>query len=220
MARLIAPLLAIAAVWAAPARAESVSHWQPYITEASQRFGIPEDWIARVMRAESGGQTKRNGRPIRSRVGAMGLMQIMPGTWSGLTMRYSLGTNPDDPRFNILGGTAYLREMYDQFGYPGLFAAYNAGPRRYVAYAEGRSRLPRETIAYVASITGDTLSKPLSPSAPATASQNDVQLASATPPPTLFFSVKSQSHPGSVSPQDSSSSTLFVTLKTAPHGLE
>lgn len=159
-----------------PLRAESVASWEPYISEASQRFGIPKDWIKRVMRAESGGQTSRNGKPIRSHVGAMGLMQIMPGTWNILTARYSLGSNPDDPRFNILGGTAYLREMYDLFGYPGLFAAYNAGPGRYASYRAGKSRLPGETIAYVASITG---SRPTSPTTPAMALEEGVKVAAA-----------------------------------------
>ena len=220
MARLIQPLLAAVLLWAAPAQAESVSTWQAQISEASQQFGIPEEWIIRVMRAESGGKTKRNGKPIRSRVGAMGLMQIMPGTWAGLTVRYSLGANPDDPRANILGGTAYLREMYDQFGYPGLFAAYNAGPARYAAYRAGRSRLPRETIAYVTSVTGSTSSLPLAPSAPAVAVQNDVQLASASPPLTLFFSVKSHPNSVAVSQETSPPSTLFITLRTAHRGSE
>jgi soluble lytic murein transglycosylase-like protein len=212
MARLIGFGIAFALLWAAPANADSVSRWQPYVSEASQRFGIPEDWIVRVMRAESGGQTLRNGKPIRSRVGAIGLMQIMPATWTGLTARFALGSNPDDPRANILGGTAYLREMYDQFGYPGLFAAYNAGPGRYAAYRDGRSPLPRETVAYVASITR---SSPPTPVAPATHIQNDTQLATILPPPTLFFAVKSHPLSASNSSELSPSSTLFVSLKSA-----
>jgi soluble lytic murein transglycosylase-like protein len=154
MGRLSLIVAATALLVAAPLRAESVASWKSHISEASQRFGIPEDWIMRVMRAESGGRTTQNGKPIRSRVGAMGLMQIMPKTWAALTARYGLGSNPDDPRANILGGTAYLREMYDLFGYPGLFSAYNAGPGRYSAYRSGKSRLPSETVTYVASITG------------------------------------------------------------------
>lgn len=220
MARLIGFGLAFALLWAAPAKADSVSRWQPYISEASQRFGIPEDWIVRVMRAESGGQTVRNGRPIRSRVGAMGLMQIMPGTWAGLTARYSLGTNPDDPRSNILGGTAYLREMYDQFGYPGLFAAYNAGPARYAVYAAGRSRLPGETVAYVASITGSTSPAPSTPLKPALSTENDAQLARISLPPGLFFSIKSQPRSAPDLPKSLLPSTLFVTLRVAQRGSE
>jgi soluble lytic murein transglycosylase-like protein len=217
MARLIGVAIAFALLWAAPAKAASVARWQPYISEASLRFGIPEDWIVRVMRAESGGQTLRNGKPIRSRVGAMGLMQIMPGTWAGLTARYSLGTNPDDPRANILGGTAYLREMYAQFGYPGLFAAYNAGPARYAAYAAGRSRLPRETVTYVACVTSSTSP---APSPPTNRIQNDAQIAAVLPAPTLFFTVKSHPHSGSYLPEQSPSSMLFVNLKSAQREAE
>jgi hypothetical protein len=220
MARLIGLGVGIALLWVTPANADNVRRWQPYISEASHRFGIPEDWIVRVLRAESGGQTIRNGKPIRSRVGAMGLMQIMPKTWAGLTARYQLGSNPDDPRANILGGTAYLREMYDQFGYPGLFAAYNAGPARYAAYRGGRSRLPRGTVVYVASITGSGSPAPLSPSANIAAVDNDVQPASATPTQTLFFRVKSEPHSESGLPQVSAPSTLFVTLKTIQRGSE
>ena len=186
MARLSLVVAATALLVAAPLRAESVASWQPFIGEASQRFGIPEDWIMRVMHAESGGQTLHNGKPIRSRVGAMGLMQIMPGTWSSLTARYALGSNPDDPRSNILGGTAYLREMYELFGYPGLFAAYNAGPGRYASYRAGKSRLPSETIAYVASIAGN---RSAAKTAPAIAAEEGVQIA-AEIPPTLFFVVR------------------------------
>ena len=137
---------------ATPANAESVATWQPYISEASLRFGIPTTWIERVMRAESGGQTHRNDRPIRSSAGAMGLMQLMPATWVEMRKRLGLGHDPNKPRDNILAGTFYLRLMYDRFGYPGLFAAYNAGPKRYAEHLAGRRALPGETIGYLASV--------------------------------------------------------------------
>lgn len=138
----------------APARADPVARWQPYIAEASARFGVPADWIERVMRAESGGRTMLGGRPIVSSAGAMGLMQLMPGTWADMRSRLGLGMDPHAPRDNILAGTFYLRLMYDRFGYPGLFAAYNAGPARYAAVLEGRSRLPSETRGYLAATSG------------------------------------------------------------------
>lgn len=137
---------------AMPASAQSVATWQPYISEASLRFGIPSAWIERVMRAESGGQTRWNGQPIRSSAGAMGLMQLMPATWAEMRARLGLGSDPDGPRDNILAGTFYLRLMYDRFGYPGLFAAYNAGPKRYAEHLAGKRPLPRETIGYLASV--------------------------------------------------------------------
>jgi soluble lytic murein transglycosylase-like protein len=215
MARLILPIVAAALLCASPAQADSIARWQPYVSEASLRFGIPEDWIRRVMHAESRGQTMRQGKPIRSRVGAMGLMQIMPKTWAGLTVRYSLGSNPDDPRANILGGTAYLREMYDAFGYPGLFAAYNAGPGRYASYKAGRSRLPGETIAYVASITG---SRPQSPSAVSKPANEDAKIAAASPPPTLFFVTRTAPKSPVVDPPVASGNDLFAIQKPSAAG--
>lgn len=134
----------------------TVATWRPYIREASRRFGVPVAWIERVMQAESRGRTVQGGRPIRSSAGAIGLMQLMPGTWSDMRAKLGLGVDPDDPRDNILAGTFYLRLMYDRFGYPGLFAAYNAGPARYADYLAGRASLPRETIGYLASAAPDT----------------------------------------------------------------
>ncbi|MGJ0239940.1 lytic transglycosylase domain-containing protein [Novosphingobium fluoreni] len=159
MAALRMLALGLALFFAAPAGANSpgsdpVARWHIEIAEASARFGVPMAWIERVMRAESGGMTMLNGRPITSRAGAMGLMQLMPATWAAMRATYGLGSNPYDPRDNILAGTAYLRAMYDRFGYPGLFGAYNAGPSRYAAYLAIRRPLPGETRAYLATVTG------------------------------------------------------------------
>ena len=145
-------IAAASAFHAGPVHVEIVADWHAYIVEASSRFGMPTSWIERVMQAESGGRTMLDGRPIRSSAGAIGLMQLMPGTWADMRARLGLGTNPDDPRDNIAAGTLYLRLMYDRFGYPGLFAAYNAGPRRYADYLAGHARLPAETAAYLARV--------------------------------------------------------------------
>lgn len=160
MAALRSLALALFLALACPAQAETVADWRPFVAEASQRFGVPVAWIERVMQAESGGRTMLNGRPIVSRAGAMGLMQLMPGTWAEMRTALGLGRDPFDPRDNILAGTAYLRRMYDQFGYPGMFAAYNAGPGRYAAYLAGRQLLPGETVGYLAILTGDPIAVP------------------------------------------------------------
>lgn len=123
----------------------TVDHNAAHIAEAAQRFGVPVAWIRAVMYVESRG----NERAI-SPVGAMGLMQIMPATWSNLRVRHGLGNDPFDPHDNILAGTAYLREMYDRYGSPGFLAAYNAGPGRYEKSLAGALALPAETRAYVA----------------------------------------------------------------------
>src|SRR6185369_7536382 len=114
--------------------------------EASMRFAIPERWIRLVRKVESDGQETLDGRPITSRKGAMGLMQLMPATWMEMRAAHGLGANPYDPRDNVLAGAAYLRAMYDRFGYPGLFAAYNAGPGRYASYLGSGRALPEETV--------------------------------------------------------------------------
>ncbi len=116
-----------------------------HIAEAAQRFRIPERWIRAVIQVESAGRTR-----AVSNAGAIGLMQIMPETWAELSARHHLGRDPFDPRANILGGTAYLREMYDRFGSPGFLAGYNAGPERYQQHLDRGRALPRETRAYMA----------------------------------------------------------------------
>jgi len=148
--------VALALVSATPARADQVGRWHTYIEEASTRFGIPAVWIERVVRAESAGMTTLKGRPITSRAGALGLMQLMPGTWADMRATLRLGDNPHDPRDNILAGTYYLRLMYDRFGYPGMFAAYNAGPARYAEHLATGTRLPGETQSYLATVGGGT----------------------------------------------------------------
>jgi soluble lytic murein transglycosylase-like protein len=135
-----------------PAAAATIARWRPWILEASTRFQVPASWIAAVMRTESGGRLTLGGRPITSPAGAMGLMQIMPRTWADLRRRHGLGPDPYAPRDNILAGAAYLRELYVRYGYPGLFAAYNAGPARLEATLASRQPLPAETRAYLASL--------------------------------------------------------------------
>lgn len=126
--------------------------WGPYIHEASQRYDIPEPWIRALMRQESGGNLFRNGRLITSSAGAMGLMQVMPGTYAELRVRHNLGPDPFDPHDNIMAGVGYMREMYDMYGSPGFLAAYNAGPNRLDDYLANQRALPDETRHYVAVI--------------------------------------------------------------------
>ncbi len=126
--------------------------WGPYVSEASGRFDVPERWIREVMHVESGGQIYQNGQLITSRVGAMGLMQVMPETYDELRARYDLDDDAYDPHNNVLAGAAYLREMYDIYGSPGFLAAYNAGPKRLDDYLANLRPLPEETRHYVAMI--------------------------------------------------------------------
>ena len=127
-----------------------LNRWDALMTEASQRFQVPKPWIRAVMRQESGGRTMLgHDRPIVSHAGAIGLMQVMPGTYDEMAEQHKLGADPFDVRNNILAGTAYLRWLHKRYGYPRMFAAYNAGPGR----VERGGRLPAETRAYVGGIT-------------------------------------------------------------------
>lgn len=82
-----------------------------------------------------------------SKAGAIGLMQLMPGT------AREIGVNPYDPFENVKGGTSYLRLMLDKFAGYGSYAitdavaAYNAGPISVIQY--GGCPPYKETINYV-----------------------------------------------------------------------
>lgn len=133
--------------WSSIAVADPVDRWSAPIAEASRRFGVPEQWIRRVIRIESGGRAIVRGAPIVSSAGAMGLMQLMPET----AAEYGV-SNAYDPEQNIRAGTAYLASLIDRYNDEGLaLAAYNAGPGAVDKY--GR-RIPpyRETRNYVARI--------------------------------------------------------------------
>jgi cell division protein FtsN len=99
------------------------------------------------MRQESGGRVSAT-----SRVGASGLMQVMPSTYAGLRARHGFGNDPYHPYDNIMAGTAYIREMYELYGSPAFLAAYNAGPRRLEEYLYAGRGLPEETRHYVSRI--------------------------------------------------------------------
>jgi hypothetical protein len=117
----------------------SLDRWTPSMLEAAKKFGVPVAWIRAAMRVESGGHTMLNGVPITSSAGAMGLMQMMPDTYTEMQIRYDLGPDPYDPHDNILAGAGYLREMYLRYGYRHIDAVQQ-GPRlflhQYWSFAE------------------------------------------------------------------------------------
>jgi soluble lytic murein transglycosylase-like protein len=129
-------------------RREPADRFAEFITEASDQFAVPARWIRAVMQIESGGDEHAT-----SPRGAMGLMQIMLGTWAELNARYGIGNDPFDSRANILAGAAYLKEMHDRFGPNGFLAAYHAGPSRYQQHLATGQPLPPDTLAYVAAVT-------------------------------------------------------------------
>lgn len=130
-----------------------INRWTPLIASASRRFSVPASWIRAVVQMESGGRTMLNETTqITSRTGAMGLMQLMPGTYREMRTQYGLGFNPYDPRDNITAGAAYLRWLYGRYGYPAMFAAYNDGPGNLEGRLTKGKLLPAETRNYISRI--------------------------------------------------------------------
>lgn len=118
------------------------------VRQAAEQNAIPAMWVRAVLQAESAGDPH-----AVSGVGAMGLMQLMPGTWRNVRRTLNLGADPFDPHDNIAAGAAYLRWLHDRYGDAGFLAAYNAGPGRYNEHLMTGRPLPGETISYVEFVT-------------------------------------------------------------------
>ena len=88
------------------------------VAEAAARHRVDPLLVHAVIAVESGHRVD-----ARSPVGALGLMQLMPGTARDLGV-----SDPLDPRENVDAGVAYLRRLVDEFGTVLALAAYNAGP--------------------------------------------------------------------------------------------
>ena len=121
--------------------AERLAMWEPDLQELSGRYGVDPHLARAVMRMESGGNPN-----AVSGAGALGLMQLMPGTARGL------GVDPADPKRNLEGGIKYLAQLADKYDgdYVKTLAAYNAGPARVDSY-DGVPPFP-ETERYVKNV--------------------------------------------------------------------
>lgn len=117
-AQLLAPAQQVAPAMPAPTMRTGLV--QQHIQHAAYRYGIHAPLLDAVAWQES----RYNPRALSS-AGAIGVMQLMPGT-----ARYLGVTDPRNVAQNVAGGAAYLRQQLEKFGnnVPLALAAYNAGP--------------------------------------------------------------------------------------------
>lgn len=129
---------------------EARAQLEPIIQEAARTYALPPTLIRAVIKAESNFASW-----AVSPKGAMGLMQLMPGTAAFLGVQ-----EPFNPRENIFGGCRYLRLLIDSFGgsLHLALAGYNAGYQRVV---DCGYRVPdiKETQAFLTQVMGDYLAE-------------------------------------------------------------
>ena len=130
-----------------PVVSKRTAQFDEIIATHASMHSLSPDFVRAVIQAESAFNPM-----ARSIKGAMGLMQLMPGT----AAQYNV-TNAYDPAQNIRGGVAYLKSLMTRFknDVSLALAAYNAGPGAVEKY--GNTVPPyKETRNYVAKIRGNS----------------------------------------------------------------
>jgi transglycosylase-like protein with SLT domain len=109
-----------------PPDPERTRRYDAHIREAALLYLLPEEFIRAIMQVESNFYSE-----AVSSKGAMGLMQLMPGTASAMGV-----SDAFNPRQNVLGGARFLRVLANHFGgdLVRTIAAYNAGEAAVLKY--------------------------------------------------------------------------------------
>lgn len=121
----------------------------PLMKKVARRWKLPEILLSHQVHTESSFNPK-----AKSSAGAIGLMQVMPGTAVAIAKRHGLPAGPlTDPTVNLNLGAAYMRELFEvaykfrpnvKEAYKLALVGYLAGPRRIREIAEGGSMTPTE----------------------------------------------------------------------------
>lgn len=117
-----APVVVAALATVPPVIVANLEPKGDFYSEIAKRYNMPEALVRSIVKAESNG----NARAVSPK-GAIGLMQLMPGT------ARDLGADPTDPQQNVDAGTRYLKNLLARYEdkddqVARAVAAYNAGP--------------------------------------------------------------------------------------------
>ena len=131
--------------------------WGPFIHEAAAESGVPEPVLYAVMWAESRGCQWLNGRPMQSRTGEAGLMQVPPAIYERfrLESRLPLGRDPWLPRDNIRFAAWSLSRFIRHYGLPRALVAYVYGPTELDAARAAGRPLPKTAVDYERDVWAD-----------------------------------------------------------------
>ena len=132
-ALLLAPLHTVTAQRSGAAQKLVTSRYDPIFRKYSKRyFSVAFDW--RYFKAQAMAESDLNPQ-ARSRVGARGLMQLMPSTYQAIATNRRDFTSIDDPEWNIAAGILHDRDTWRMWEkavpaderHPFMFGTYNAG---------------------------------------------------------------------------------------------
>lgn len=126
--------------------------YQDAIQGAQDKYGIPNNYLAKLLNAESAFRPDIISGQKRSSTGATGIAQFMPAT------AQELNVNPTDPMASIDAAGRYLNQLYARFGnWTEAIAAYNWGMGN--VSKKGIENAPTETVNYVKNIVGVDITK-------------------------------------------------------------